>query len=113
VTSQAKTFQTAVRHNAVYFHFPYKELDSMKFTAPPSFKVETVPDKKETNPAAIVAYSRSATSDGTAVQVTRSLSVNALVVETKYYSALRNFFNTVKSNDESQIILQNSETAKN
>jgi hypothetical protein len=113
VPSQTKTFETAVRHNAIYFHFPNKEVDSTKYTAPPSFKVDTVPDKKVTNPGAIVAYDMSVTHDGSTAQVQRTLKINALVVDTKYYGALRGFFNTVKSNDQSQIVLQTAETAKN
>jgi hypothetical protein len=113
VPSQSRTFATAVRHNAIYFHFPYKESDSLKYTAPPSFKVETVPDKKSTNPASIVVYELTATKDGSSAQIQRTLKINALVVQTQYYGALRSFFNTVKGNDQSQIVLQTSESAKN
>jgi hypothetical protein len=113
VPSQTQTFATAVRHNAIYFHFPYKEDDTLKYTAPATFKVETVPEKKATNPASIVAYEMSATHDGTSAEVKRTLKINALVIQSQYYAALRAFFNTVKSNDESQLVLQTSETAKN
>ncbi len=113
VPREPKAFESAVRHNAIYFHFPYKEMDSVKYTAPPSFKVDAVPDKRGTNPASVVAYEMSATKDGSTAQVQRKLTVNALVVESKYYGAMRNFFNTVKNNDASQIVLQTSETAKN
>jgi hypothetical protein len=113
VPPQTKIFESALRHNAVCFHYPYKEVDTIKYTAPPSFKVETVPDKRGTNPASVVAYSMEATHDGSTAQVKRSLTINALVVDVKYYTAMRNFFNTVKNNDASQIVLQTSETAKN
>ena len=111
--SQTKTFESAVRHNAVYFHYPYKEVDTIKYAAPAAFKVETVPDKRGTNPASIVVYEMTATKDGSTAEVQRTLKVNALVVEAKYYTAMRSFFNTVKTNDASQIVLQTSETAKN
>jgi hypothetical protein len=113
VPSQTKTFESAVRHNAVYFHYPYKEVDTIKYAAPAAFKVETVPDKRGTNPASIVVYEMTATKDGSTAEVQRTLKVNALVVEAKYYTAMRSFFNTVKTNDASQIVLQTSETAKN
>jgi hypothetical protein len=113
VPSQTKAFATAIRHNVVYFHFPYKEADTLKYTAPPSFKVDAVPDKKGTNPASVVAYEMTATHDGTTAQIQRTLKINALVVQTQYYGALRTFFNTVMTNDQSQIVLQTSETAKN
>lgn len=113
VATQAKAFQTALRHNAIYFHFPYIESDDLKCAGPAGFKVETVPNHTATNPASVVVYELSATHDGSSAEIKRSLKVNALIVQTQYYGALRNFFNTVKNNDESQIVLQTSESAKN
>jgi hypothetical protein len=44
-------------------------------------------------------------SDGT-VRVIRKLSVDFLILDQKYYTALRNFFQAVRSGDEQQIVLQ-------
>jgi hypothetical protein len=113
VAPQPKEFHTSLRHNAVYFHFPYLESDDIKFAGPAGFKVETVPAHVGTSPDSIVVYQFTPTKDGNSAEVKRTLTVNVLLVEKQYYAALRNFFNTVKSNDESQIVLQASESAKN
>jgi hypothetical protein len=40
------------------------------------------------------------------VRVTRKLNIDLLILEQKYYMALRNFFQTVRTGDEEQILLQ-------
>ena len=64
-------------------------------------------------PGAVVGYEISASQQGTVAEVKRKLVINALMFPVEYYASLRSFFNTVKSNDEVQIVLQNAESAKN
>jgi hypothetical protein len=48
------------------------------------------------------------------LHVSRVLSMDVLLMETKYYMALRTFFQTVRTGDEEQIVLQpGTETASN
>lgn len=110
---QNKAFQTAVRHNAVYFRYPNEEIDDVKFQAPAGYKIETVPAPKEIKPGTVVSYEISASQQGSQAEVKRRLVINGLLFPAQYYASLRSFFNTVKSNDEEQIVLQNSESAKN
>jgi hypothetical protein len=113
VASENKAFETAVRHNAVYFRYPNEEIDDVKFQAPPGYKIETVPALKEIKPGAVVSYEISGSQQGSEAEVKRRLVINGVVFPVQYYTALRSFFNTVKSNDEEQIVLQNAESAKN
>jgi Domain of Unknown Function with PDB structure (DUF3857) len=110
---QTKAFQSAVRHNAIYFPFPNEEIDDLKFQAPPGYKIETVPESKTVKPGAVLNYSISALQQGSVAEVQRHLVINTLLLPIEYYAAVRSFFNTVKSNDEVQIVLQNTENAKN
>jgi hypothetical protein len=110
---QTKAFQSAVRHNAIYFPFPNEEIDDLKFQAPPGYKIETVPESKTVKPGAVLNYSISASQQGSVAEVQRHLVINTLLLPIEYYTAVRSFFNTVKSNDEVQIVLQNAENAKN
>jgi len=43
---------------------------------------------------------------GKTLHVKRDLAVNFVLMEQKYYSSLRGFFQKVKSDDEQQIVLQ-------
>jgi hypothetical protein len=50
--------------------------------------------------------------NGGAAEVQRSLSINGIVIDKQYYAALRSFFSSVKALDDSQIVLQNAESAQ-
>ncbi len=113
VLPENKAFQTTIRHNAVYFLYPNEEIDDLKFQGPVGYKVETVPPAKVLKPGAVVGYEISASQQGTVAEVKRELVINGLMFPVEYYASLRSFFNTVKSNDEVQIVLQNAESAKN
>ena len=113
LASQNKAFQSAIRHNAVYFRFPNEEIDEVKFQGPTGYKIETVPAAKAIKPGVVVSYEISASQQGSEVEVKRHLVINGLMIPVEYYASLRSFFNTVKSNDEVQIVLQNAESAKN
>jgi hypothetical protein len=112
VAQQSKAFQPAQRFNAINFLFPSAEVDRLRYTAPADYKIETLPAKMATNPASIVVYQLSTTKDGSTAEVQRHLTINAISVDRQYYGALRKFFNSVKSNDDNQIILQNAESAQ-
>ncbi len=112
VPPQAKGFQTAKRQNPIYFHYACQENDDMKFSAPAGYKIETLPKPIATNPASIVVYQITPSQNGSVAEVKRSLSINSILVEKQYYAALRAFFNSVKTSDETQIVLQNAESAQ-
>jgi hypothetical protein len=113
VAPQTAAFQSAIRHNAIYFSYPNEEVDDFKFQAPAGYKIETVPTFKTLKPGAVLTYSISASQQGAVTEVNRHLVINTLLLPVEYYGAVRSFFNSVKSNDEVQIVLQNAETAKN
>jgi hypothetical protein len=113
IVPENQAFQTAIRHNAVYFRYPNEEIDDIKFHGPSGYKVETVPPAKAVKPGAVVGYEISASQQGTVAEVKRKLVINGLMFPVEYYASLRSFFNTVKSDDEVQIVLQNAESAKN
>jgi hypothetical protein len=110
---QTKAFQSAIRHNAVYFRFPNEEIDEVKFQGPAGYKVEMLPAPKVLKPGPVVTYEISASQQGSEAEVKRHLVINGLMFPVEYYASLRSFFNTVKSNDEVQIVLQNADSAKN
>jgi hypothetical protein len=112
VAPQMKAFQTSTRHNAVYFSYPNEEIDDLKFRAPAGYKIETVPASKTMKPG-VVLYEISASQQGSDAVVKRHLVINGLMFPPEYYASLRSFFNSVKSNDEAQIVFQNAESAKN
>jgi len=110
--TQAKAFEPQKRVNPIYFHYPYEEIDAIKLRVPVGYRIENVPAAVQIKPGP-VAYEISATQQDNLVQVNRHLSVSGIMFPVDVYPALRQFFNTVKTNDDAQIVFQNAESAKN
>jgi hypothetical protein len=109
---QTSTFQPEKRRYALHFAMPQQEIDTTKFSAPAGYKFEALPAAKQLRPG-IMTYDIAATQQGSTVEVKRTLVLDGFMFPIKAYPALRNFFNQVKTNDDAQIVLQNSQTAKN
>jgi len=54
----------------------------------------------------VISYTLKAENNKSSVRITRKLSMDMLMLEQKYYPALRNFFQVVRTTDEEQILLQ-------
>ena len=98
-------FEHANRVHPIYFEYPYETLDDVTIELPAGWHVGGVPaaDDKDTK---IIGYSRKVENDKDTLHLTRKLRVDFLLLEPKFYSALRNFYEAVRSGDEQQIILQ-------
>lgn len=108
---QAKGFQPPKRVNAIYFHYPFEEVDEVDLRVPPGYEIEILPPARKSSPGPI-SYEISATQGSDKVKVERRLMVNATYIDAKYYPTVRTFFGSVKSNDEALIVLQRSDAAK-
>ena len=110
-SSSFKAFAPEKRVNAVYFRFPYEELDDLTLRAPVGYKIETLPDAQKINRGA-VTYEESAAQQGDGVEAKRHLIVNGLLIPQSSYPALRAFFSLVQTDDNAQIVFQGAESAK-
>jgi hypothetical protein len=110
--SQSAAFAPEKRVNAVYFHFPYEETDDIKLHLPAGYKAEILPPDRKVNLGA-VSYDISAVAQDGAVEVKRHLAVNGVLFTQSEYPVVRKFFGTVKTNDNTQMVLQNATSAKN
>jgi hypothetical protein len=99
------TFEHANRVHPIYFRFPFERLDDITIELPASWQVQTLP-KPQNQDGHVVAYTLLTENKTTSVHVTRKMLVDILVLEAKYYPALRNFFQIVRTGDEEQIVLQ-------
>ena len=111
-STETKAFQSAKRVNRIYFSYPYEVTDSVTLQAPAGYRIETVPNPNQVKPG-VVSYEISATQHGNSVEVKRHLVVAGIIFPVTNYPALRHFFNSVETNDDSQIVFQASESAKN
>ncbi|HYM33833.1 MAG TPA: hypothetical protein VET48_00485, partial [Steroidobacteraceae bacterium] len=98
------TFEHANRTHPLYFNFPYKSEDDIVIDLPTGWQVSSVPqphseDKK------VLQYGIAAEEKNGALHLKRDLTVNLLLLDKKFYSQLRDFFQAVRTDDEEQIVL--------
>ena len=110
---QKRTFEHADRVHPIYVEYPYEDLDDITIQLPAGWKVESLPRPQEQD-GHVVVYDIKAESSNGVLHLTRKFHLDFLLLDPKYYSALRNFFQVVRAGDEDQVVLQPaSATASN
>lgn len=98
-------FEHASRVHPIYFEYPHEKVEDVTIELPRGWQVSSVPAPQ--NPSAgAVAYSLKVEQTPGTLRLTRKLTINILLLEQKYYTALRNFFQAIRTRDEQQIVLQ-------
>ena len=98
-------FDHADRLYSIYFQYPSQKIDDVTIELPEGWKVATVPQEQNVDGRAIV-YMSKVTFDQNKLHLTRKLDVNVVLLDQKAYPALRNFFMTVRTGDDQQVVLQ-------
>jgi hypothetical protein len=98
-------FEHANRTHPLYFEFPFQRIDDVTIQLPPGWQVSSLP-KPVNQGANPVGYNLKVDGDKDKLHWSRMLNVDLLGLETKYYPAVRNFFQIVRTGDEEQIVLQ-------
>jgi hypothetical protein len=102
---EKQIFEHAERVNPIYFEYPYQKVDDVTIELPAGWQVSSVPHEQKSD-GHVVSYDLNVESGKDSVHVTRKLNIDILLLETKYYGALRNFFQVVRTGDEEQVLLQ-------
>ena len=101
-------FEHANRVQPIYFEYPYQKADDITVELPLGWQVSSVPPPQDRN-GKVVAYSLKVEQRPGALRLTRKLTIDVLLVEQKYYTVLRNFFQAVRNGDGVQVVLQPGE----
>lgn len=101
---EKKLFEQEHRVHPIYFEYPYEKTDDVSIALPSGWRVSSLP-KPATEDGHIVVYNMAVEDSHGLLHVSRKLTFDVLLLEPKYYPALRNFFQTVRSGDEGQIVL--------
>ena len=111
--SEKHVFDHTERVHPIYFEFQNEKVDDITIELPPGWKVATLPKSKD-NTGRVLGYSLKVEDDKSRLHISRSLSLNILLMDIKYYSAIRAFFQDVRTTDEEQVVLQpGTESASN
>ena len=103
--SEKHTFEHAIRTHPIYFRYPYEEKDDVTIDLPLGWQVVSVPPANVKD-AKVVFYALKTESGKNAVHVERDLKIDVVQLDAKYYGALRNFYELVRTGDDEQIVLQ-------
>jgi hypothetical protein len=103
--TEKQLFEHANRVHPVYFQFPFEKVDDVSIDLPLGWQVSSAP-KPFDRDAKAAKYALKVESDKGTLHLTRTLQSSLLMIDTKYYGTLRSFFQTVRTGDEQQIIVQ-------
>ena len=111
--AEKRIFEHANRVHPIYFEYPYEKIDDITIELPAGWQVGSVPSVKDQDKG-LLAYSLKVENGKEVLHLTRKLKVDFLMLEPKYYPALRLFYQGVRTADEEQIVLQpQAATARN
>jgi len=97
-------FEHTNRVQPIYFEYPHTKMDDVTVELPPGWQVSSVPPE-QVRDGHVIVYSLKVESSPGTLRLTRKLAVDVLLLEPKYYPALRNFFQTVRTSDGVQIVV--------
>jgi hypothetical protein len=104
-STEKHMFEHTDRVHPIYFNFPFRKVDDVTIDLPLDWKVSTVPAPQK-NDGHLILYTLDVRNDKGTLHLQRTLDMNVLYLESKYYPALRDFFRAVKADDELQVVLQ-------
>jgi len=107
--SEKHVFEHAERVHPIYFHFPYQKVDDVRISLPSGWRVDGLPQPQNQDVKAAV-YTLKAESDKGVVHLSRTLTLDLMLVDVKYYASLRAFFQVVRTGDDEQVVLQPADT---
>jgi hypothetical protein len=97
-------FDHANRVHPIYFKYPNSRLDDISIELPEGWRVSSLPAAAEENQK-IIVYTVKAENDKGVLHISRKFNTDILLMDSKYYSALQDFYRRIRTHDEQQIVL--------
>ncbi len=98
-------FRSANRIHPLYFEYPVQVMDEISVRLPLSFQVSNTPTPQRRS-GAFGQYEIACETQGNTLKIQRRMATNGVLIPVEYYSGLRTFFESVRSSDEEQVVLQ-------
>jgi hypothetical protein len=103
-TNARNPFSSATRTHPIYYPYPHREEDEVRVTLPESLSLAAVPPPALLN-GGVLQYKNEVKQNGNAVTFTRSLTVDAMLIDQQYYKPLRNFYSSMVAADQKPLVL--------
>ncbi len=98
-------FEHSTRVHPLYFQYLFEKTDDVRIELPLGWQASSLP-QAQNNDAKVIAYTLKVENEKGALHLERHLRSGLTFLEQKYYPALRNFYQAVRTGDEQQIVLQ-------
>jgi len=108
--SEKHVFEHATRTYPIYYHYAYEDKDDITIEMPSGWQINGLP-KPQFIDGKICTYRSDVQNTNNSLHLSRQLTINLLMLETKYYAALRNFYQGVRTGDEQQVVLSTTASA--
>ena len=95
----------STRVHPLYFQYLFEKTDDVHIELPLGWQISSLPQPQNTD-AKVMAYTLKVENDKGSLHFERHLRSGLTFLEQKYYPALRNFYQAVRSGDDQQIVLQ-------
>jgi hypothetical protein len=106
-------FEHANRTYPIYFSHAFEDADDISITLPEGLQVNSVPQAQNVDNVVCQYHSEAQNQNGS-LHLKRVFGVKVMIVDTKYYGALRHFYDQVRTGDDQQIVLSaGAATAQN
>ena len=97
-------FDHADRIHPIYMNYPAQQKDDIAISLPPDWQIGSLPAEHKQD-GHIITYSLSASKDKSILRLNRAITVDFLLLDKQHYTALRTFFQGIKTSDDQQIVL--------
>jgi hypothetical protein len=105
-------FEHAERVYPVYFRYSFKKIDDVQIELPTGWKVADLP-KPFDRDAKAAEFKWSVQSDGNVLKLYREIRSDIVIIPKDLYPVLRGFYQTVRTEDDQQIVLIPAGTSAN
>jgi hypothetical protein len=102
---EKRRYEHTTRVHPLYFHFMSQKADDVTIELPLGWKVSNLP-KPGDRDAKLLVYTMKADEKNGTLHIERHLKSDLVMLEPKYYPAVRSFYEAVRTGDEEQIVLQ-------
>ena len=98
-------YEHTTRVHPLYYHYMSQKVDDVTIELPLGWKVTNLP-KPGDKDAKLLVYTMKADEKNGSLHIERRLKFGLTMLDPKYYPAVRNFYESVRTGDEEQIMLQ-------
>jgi hypothetical protein len=107
---EKQEFVAAERSYPVYFEFAFDHHDDVTVELPSGWRMSSVPQPRAANRGAFI-YAMAVENSNGVLHVYRDLTLSTMMLSADDYGAVRDFFQTVRTGDEEQVVISPEKAA--